>query len=281
MAAKIDIKRNSRMRLTRDGYRAERIATISNVSGTAEEVLYNAINDSQLPDIGDAHPEVADITLQSLDCQPLGGGRFRVVMTYFKDSGQTTTRANAEVRLQSSLAVEEENVDSGGGAMTATYLAGSTLVKQVFTAEVERPRATFEFEYTVAAIPHEDINAYMGRVNKTAWNGYARGTILCAGIDAQPAGADYRVTYTFAYRAGGWDYQGKLLSNPYAVNPVSIAPGDPDYEIDYDNQTKSFSMYFEAELNDLGFTFDSVNYIAKYNKGKIQITGTDAELSKA
>lgn len=279
MTAKIDIKRSSRVRLTEDGYRAERVAMVSGVSGTAAQVLYNAINDSQLPDIGDAHPEISDITLQSIDCQPAGGGQFRVVMSYYKDSGQTTTKASAEVRMSTGFAVEEQNTDSNGEAMTATYLAGTSLVKQVFTAEVERPRSTFEFEYTASAIPHGDINIYLGKINSTAWNGYAAGTILCAGIDARPAGSDYRVTYTFTYRAEGWNYQGKLLSNPYAVNPVSVAPGDPDNLIDYDNQTKTFNVYLPVELNDLGFTFETVSYTAQYNKGTFRITGSDATLS--
>lgn len=278
MTAKIDIKKNSRVKLDRDGYRAERIAIVSGVTGTAEQVLYNAINDSQLPDIGDAHPDIASITLQDLSCEPQGGGHYRIVMSYYKDSGQASTSASAEVRANTGLAVEETALDVNGDAMTAVYVTyGGGLVRQRFTAEVERPRIVFDFEYTSSNYPTEDINSYLGKVNSLAWNGYAPGTILCSAIDVDQSGANFRVRYSFAYRVDGWQFTGKLV---YSL-PVYLAEGAPDYGIDLETGTKPFSVYKSVDFTPLGFTFDTINYTATYDKGRINIVGFDAVLTVA
>ena len=62
MTAKIDIKKSSRLKLDKNGYRAWRVAIGSGVIGDPDEILYNAINDGELPNIGDTHPAIPGIT---------------------------------------------------------------------------------------------------------------------------------------------------------------------------------------------------------------------------
>lgn len=278
MAANIDIKKSSRIKLDKDGYRATRIAIVSGVAGTAESVLYNAINDSQLPDIGDVHPDVSSITLQDIVCEPMSGGQYRVTMMYYKDSGQTGTSASAEVRANTGLAVEETSLDINGDSMVANYgTLGGALIRQRFTAEVERPRIVFDFEYTASAYPTTDINTYLGKVNSIAWNGYAPGTIMCSAINVDQAGAEYRVRYSFAYRVDGWQFRAKLA---YAI-PVFLVAEAPDYGIDLETGTKNFTVYNTVDFTPLGFTFDTVGYTALYEKGRAVITGADVTLTVA
>lgn len=279
MVAKVDIKESSRIQLDKNGYSAERVAIVSGVAGTAAEVLFNAINDSQLPDIGDAHPDVSNITLQKLSCEPLGGGRFRVLMTYFKDTGQTTTSSNAESRTSSGLAVEETHLDINGVALKTAYATGYGTVqtRQTYTAEVERPRIQFNFEYTAADYPTADLNKYLGKINSTAWNGYAPETILCAGIDIDQAGADFRVKYTFAYREETWQFLAKTRFSP----PLIAHPSDPDAALDLDTGTRVFDVYKTVDFTPLGFTLETIDYTAQYNQGVFRITGSDAALTVA
>ena len=279
MAAKIDIKRSSRIKLTREGYRAERIAMVSGVSGSAESVLYNAINDAALPDIGDAHPDVSDITLNDISCEPVGGGRYQIKMSYYKDAGSTTTSSAAQSRMSSGLAVEETHTDINGKRMKTAFVTayGLSLFRQSFTGEVERPRITIEFEYTAAGYPTADINKYLGKINSTAWNGYAVETILCSGINVDQAGTEYRVTYSFAYRPETWAFIGRTSQPP----PLNVHPIDPDSKLDLATGTIPFDVYRQVDFSPLGFTLETVNNTTPMDGAEILVTGFDATLTVA
>lgn len=277
MAASIDIKNSSRIRLTAAGFRAERVAVVSGVSGTAAQVLYNAINDAALPDIGDAHPEEASITLNDISCEPLGGGRYRVVMSYYKDPGVVTDSSSAEGRLVTGLSVEETHEDINGQPMDTSYwLVGSvSIALQRFTAEVERPRMTFHFEYTATGFPTSDILNYLGKINSAIWNGFPIGTILCSAIDTDQNGANFRVKYSFAYRAEGWQFVGKVSYHPDSI----AASNDPG--LDAATGLRPFNVYRSVDFTALGFVLVSVAYPLVANSGVIRIVGSDATLTVA
>ena len=275
MAAHIDILNSSNITLNRDGYRAQRVAMVSGVSGTAAEVLYNAINDAALPDIGDAHPDVSTITLQEVTCTPLGGGQYKVVMSYYKDAGSTTGTSTAQPRCTVAVAVEETSLDIDGVSMQTAYRKSGAVISQRFTAEVERPRITFEFEYIATTWPTSALTTYAGKINSVAWNGYATGTILCTGINVSPEGDNYSVVYSFAYRPEGWQYQAKTANPP----PLLASITEPDALLDLDTGIRPYSVYASVDFSALGFTFDSVGYTAQFLTGKFRITGSDATLT--
>jgi len=277
MAAKIDIKENSQISLNRDGYRSQRVAIVSGVTGTAAEVLFNAINDAALPDIGDVHPEVSTITLQEVICAPLGGGQYKVTMTYYKDAGTSTGPSTAQPRATVAVGVEETSLDVNGVSMQTAYRAAGATFSQRFTAEVERPRITFEFEYIATSWPTSELTTYAGKVNSVAWNGYAAGSILCTGINVTPEGDNYSVVYSFAYRPEGWQYQAKTQQPA----PLLASITNPDPELDLETGIRLYTVYSTVDFNALGFSFDSVGYTGQYLTGQFKITGFDATLTVA
>ena len=72
MAVSIDKKKSSRISYGKNGFRVERTAIVSNVTGNAENLLYRAITDSSLPQYGDPHPTVPGIALKNITADPLG-----------------------------------------------------------------------------------------------------------------------------------------------------------------------------------------------------------------
>jgi len=276
MAAKIDIKKSARIRLDKNGYRAERVAIVTGVTGTAAQVLYNAINDSSLPDIGDAHPDVAEITLNDITCDPLGGGAFRVVMSYYKDSGATTSSSSAEARLVSGLSVEETHEDINGVPMDTRYsIIGNSFVSQRFTAEVERPRVSIQFEYTATGFPTSDIAKYLGKINSVTWNGYPPGTVLCSSIDVDQNGTNFRVTYSFTYRPEGWQFIAKVQYPPWDL------VGTTDENLDIETGLREYDVYRTVDFTPLGFALTAISYPLVANQGVFSITGFDAALTVA
>jgi hypothetical protein len=277
MAAKIDIKKNSRIKLTAAGYRAERVAIVSGTTGTAAEVLFNAINDAALPNIGDAHPDISTITLNDIVCDPLGGNRYKVVMSYYKDSGTTTTSSAAEARLVSGLSVEETHTDIDGQTLDTSFflVGGISIARQRFTAEVERPRMSIGFEYTATGFPTNDINKYLGKVNSTIWNGYPAGSILCSSIDVDQNGDNFRVSYNFTYRPEGWQFKGKAAYHPDDI-ASAIDPG-----LDAETGIREWQVYRTVDFTPLGFTLTEIGFPLVADSGAFKITGFDATLTVA
>ena len=277
MTAKIDLQDNSQISLTRDGYKAQRVAMVTGVSGTAAQVLYNAINDAQLPDIGDPHPDVSTITLQDIICVPLGGGQFKVTLSYYKDATSSTGASTAQPRASVAVAVEESSTDVNGQSMQTSYRKGGATVSQRFTAEIERPRLTFEFTYIGTTWPTTELTKYAGKINSAVWNGYPIGTILCTGIDVTPEGDNYSITFGFAYKSEGWQYLAKTSNVP----PLQASITDPDNNLNLETGVRPFDVYKTVDFNPLSFSFDSVGYVGEYLTGVFRITGFDATLTVA
>jgi len=254
MTVKIDIKKNSRITYGKDGYRAERIAIISGVTGDADELLYNALNDASMPAYGDAHPAIAEITLQSISVNPLGGGNYQAIMLYYQDDG--TGQSTSTIRASASTASDETQSDINGDPLfftiTASTYASRTTQSQLFTAQVERPRHRLSFEYIGSAYPAAEINKYLGRVNDAPWNGFASKTLLCSSIDATSEGDNYNITFSFDHAPATWQYVGALTGRDYQI-PATAHPTDPTDGVDLYDLAKRFDVYETADFSALGF----------------------------
>jgi len=276
MAAKLDLKDSSQISLTKEGYRAQRIALVSGVAGTAAQVLFNAINDGGLPDIGDAHPDISTITLNDITCSPLGGGQFKITLSYYKDSGTTTTSSTAEARVSSGLSVEETHEDINGQPMDSSYqIFGGGFASQRFTAEVERPRMSINFEYTATGFPTNDITKYLGKINSATWNGYPPKTILCSAIDADQNGDNFRVSYTFTYRAEGWQFKGKTQYPPEEITASA------DDGLDLTTGIREWDVYRTVNFSPLGFSLTEIGYPLVANSAAFRILSPGATLTVA
>jgi len=258
MTAKIDLKANSRIQLDKNGYRVERVALVSGVVGNIDALLKNAIEDAQLPNYGDAYPTIAEITLNNIVCTPLGGGKYKITMSYYKDTAIATGSASAKVTISASTATEEITKDLTGAAFATKYNgtpdngSGGIMTGNVWSnVTVDRPRLNIDFEYTSASVPTADISTYLGAINSVIWNGYAAKTILCTAIDVTEQGSGYKIRYSFSYNADEWGFVGQVLG---AELPLLAHPVTPDAGLDLTTGQRPFDVFPTADFTPLGFT---------------------------
>ena len=250
MTVKIDLKSSSRLRLDKNGYRAERIAQVSGVTGNIDALLYNALNDAGLPNVGDVHPVIDNITLQTIETVDQGGGNYRVVMSYFNDLGTEAGIDNARYKGRVNASTEVIYRDRNGDVMQTEYLVEGLRVSEYFPAEIERAMLIMEFEYTDPFFPQAEINKYMGKINSTPWLGYAENTIYLAGISVDDQGENYSIKFSFQYNPETWIFSPTVA---YHYNIIEAHPDRPDADLDLDSGTKDFEVYETVDFSPLGF----------------------------
>lgn len=257
MTATLDIIENTSISLDKDGYRVERIAIVEGVTGaTNSEKIYNAINDVQLPNLGDAHPDIASITLNDIQGRVIDNQTVEVTLSYYSDHGAATGSANATVRASSGTTEEETNTDIYSNRLhfytNFNTASGFTFDSGVFTAEVQQPRLVIDFEYTSTTFPYDEIKQYMGKVNSIPWNGYPAKTILCTAINANEEGDNYRVSFSFAHKKETWQFYAALKSNNMTL-PGSDHATKPDALVDLYAAAKFFDVYESVDFTPLSF----------------------------
>lgn len=269
MTAILDIIENTSIIQNKNGYTVTRIAIVESVSGNASTRIYNAINDAQLPNLGDAHPDISTITLNDISGEVIDNETVKVTMSYYNDPESATTQATAAVRATGSTALDETQTDVNGDRLYFKIAAdvfgpGIAYESITYTAEVERPRLSIEFNYTGTAYPHSDIQAYLGRVNDNVWNGYPAKSMLCSAINVNERGDNFDISYTFVNNEKGWQFLAAL--NEKNLNlPASVHPTDPTDGVDLYDAGKKFDVYQTADFSALGFTL-GIDYA--------EITGT-------
>ena len=252
MAAALDIKENARISRDKNGYRVDRIAIVTGVTGTASQRLYNAINDIGLPNYGDVHPDIAGIYLNDITADVIDPETVRVTMSYYNDPSDAEG-GETSVRVSAGTTIEEVTTDILGAAMETEYTVTEeifnwTTVKPTFTADVEIPRLTFDFETTSATLPKTSMDTYHGKINSAIWNGYAIGTILCAAVNIDQQGDEFKIRYSFIYNADTWKFLAKVPDAPGNIASTT------DLDLDILTGIKEFDVYESVDFTPLGFT---------------------------
>lgn len=249
MAVNFD-KVSSRVSKDATGLRIDRVAHVTGVTGDADERLINALADASMPDIGDAHPVATGIFLREITGRVIDPATVEVTLSYYYEQGAETGSSNATSSASATTTFEETKFDKDGNQLVTQYVAsGVTVSRDSFTAEVERPRITFEFEYRSATFPKTDINSYLGKINSATWNGYAVETILCTAVNVQQNESDYTVRFSFAYNADTWAFNARTT-----YQPTSDHPTDPDSDLNKTTATRPFDVYDTVSFASLGFT---------------------------
>ena len=251
MAVTIDIKDGARISRTKNGYRADRIAIVSGVTGSASARLYNAITDSGLPAYGSAHPSISTIYLNDITGDVIDPDTVKLTLSYYDDptnadGGETTSRASG------TTTIEEVKLDINGDAMVTQYTGASIPIisGETFTAEVERPRVTFDFEFTSSTFPKSTIDTYLGKINSVIWNGYPVKTILCTAVNTDKQGDDYKIRISFAYNPDTWVFLAKTSYYP----PLLDHPSNVDSSLDLATGTRPWDVYSTADFSPLALT---------------------------
>lgn len=249
MSAKLEIKESSRISIDKNGFRVERVAHVSDVSGNNDAQLYRAITDSDLPRVGDPHPVVPNVTVQTLTASPLGGGRYRVVIVYARDTDATGGSDESTVRVSGNTTLEEVKTDASGARLVTYYVSGNSFFTKRFTAEIEKPRLIYDFSYTAKRFPKRELDTYLGKVNSRRWNGYGEKQVLCTGVNVDEQGDDFLVRFTFAINEDTWKYFGVIPRQNVQLNPQL-----PDPLLNLETGVRPFDVYASVDFTPLGFT---------------------------
>lgn len=257
MTVKTDIAEQHVVRRDANGYQVERIFYIDGLAGVDSARLINAMITSGIPQYGDPHPFVPDIQVTSVTAEPLSnsGQSARVSVMYSEPSEDDLleTGQNQEtVELSTNLADEETFFDVDGNLLIAEWratpnFATPQLIKYGST-NVERPQMRVTLTRIEPAPPKEAISKYLGKLNLSEWSGFPAGTWLCSGINAREDRGEYKVDYSFVYRAEGWKVE-------IIIGLTAEQGNEAPIDVDIGNGFARYEVYDRANFNELGLTF--------------------------
>lgn len=256
MAIKLDIKKGSSITRDKDGWNIQRMGLLTYdltdpLLPSVDAILHAAATDGTLPALGDPHPSIATVFLERITAEPLSAGKYSITLTYTDAVGFPGT-SNIAKRVNATTALDQTGVDKNGTAMSTVYrtqndIDNSWFSYEFFTADIERPRATIEFEYTVTgAYPSALIDTYLGKLNSVTWNGYAVETVMCSDIRIQPQGEDWRVSIAFVYSPQGWEYTAQIAA------PIDHVVTFTDATLNTTTGRKTFDIYQTVDFTPLG-----------------------------
>ena len=244
----------------KDGFSAERIFFVDDVGGNAEQKLYNAMIQSGIPQYGDPHPFLPEVQVTNITAVPhKNGQQIRINVSYSLPSVQDVAETESEdenspgtVSLNSSTSREVAFRDINGELLRTQYvdqIAGNISIQTKYAeADVQRPQLQVTFSRTESEIPKDRIDTYLGKVNSTAWSGYAPKTWLCSSITARENQNKFDVTYRFLYNKETWRLEviHGLTQEQADALPIDVETG---------NGYAVYDVYESADFNALGVSF--------------------------
>lgn len=243
-----------------NGYETDRIAIVTGVTGDGSARLYNAVNTTGVPAIGDAHPDIAVAHLRSIDARPKDSDTVELVLKYREStSTHISLKDDPEISVGASVSQIETNKDADDNVIAVQYTYPSTYTKREEYAGkthdqgglVSRlmPQRTYTVRKRLSATASQieaTNDIYQGKVNAFAWRGYQPRTWLCVGISGQSndGGQTYAVTYQFQYNPYTWDT---------VVTFIDPNDGKPPINLDA-NGVKYVKVYNEIDFAGLGIS---------------------------
>ena len=262
---------------TRDGYQFTRKAIVEDLSsdsGDSDEVrLYDAINNSGLPNIGDPHPAIATCTLNKIEAVAIEPNYIELKLIYSTKrlSLDPDVDDPASISMDSSLVSTETSKDKDGeNLVKMRYLHYQGDIKpdnpeEIFASDTYTPWVLpvvpklipsriymVRKKVAVSVSALETINhTYQGTVNSVTWRGYGARKWLCLGISwySEDGGLTYIITYQFQYNPNNYDVDvfwrepttGKV---PFDATDIAVQP----------DAGKTYTIYEETDFNNLNLS---------------------------
>lgn len=204
---KRDVIEGSSVRLTADGYEADRVFLVDGVTGPAHAMEYLALTVPGLPQWGEPHPSIPDAFVNAIVPTSKGGGSFSIRVGY---APRKSSSDPAQTTIMVGTTCQQETVyqDVNGVLLTVTGPDpddADVTKTQAGTMSVFRPQTTLQFRRTEEESPGDKSILYSGKVNSTKWTVHPNsqpGQWLCMGIVGVSSdnGATYEVTYDFVFK---------------------------------------------------------------------------------
>jgi len=289
----IDIVDGARGEKTANGYRFTRVAYVESPTAKSGRVddaarIYEAMNDTGIPDIGDSHPDVLACLLTRVVCTAIDPNQLTLELIYETNqyNYQVITLGQDDISMESTLSQVETTKDYNGanfGALSYTWPIGAvnphkptktdpsdstktvtnlldaplTLNSELPVAPLYIPGRLLRVRKRVSGKDHNDLEAlneaYQGHVNASTWRGYNPRTWMCTGISWRTT--DRRTTYMtdteFQYKFDTYNIY-SVFKDPFNGKvPGDVFTQDSAYDV---NQVQR-EADFDALISTLGITF--------------------------
>ena len=281
----IDLVDNNDGEKTWRGYKFTRNAIVTSPveqSGRVDDAarIFEAINDTGVPDIGDSHPSVAASLVKRIYCLSIEPNILTLRIEYETPDPnfQIRTLGLTDISMESSLIQTESTKDFDGANLTPlfyTYAAGTpdpsdptkkdednkTVVNNLDDPLILRselplvpvyiPAMILTYRKQVTGTNEDTLEAlnklYQGAVNDGVWRGYNARTWLCVGINWRVSEYQFSffVELRFQYKFDTFDVEG-VFKDPY----TGKIPGDIDTTGNGDSFRK-YRIQPEADFDDL------------------------------
>ncbi len=253
----IDLVDNNDGEKTWRGYKFTRNAIVTSPeeqSGRVDDAarIFEAINDTGVPDIGDEHPNVASSLLKRIYCASIEPNILTLRLEYETPPPgyQIQTLGLTDISMESSLIQTETTKDYNGSNLSAvSYLyqsgtpnpanpvaadgtpnllgANLPLRSELPVVPVYIPAMVLTYRKRVTGTDEDELEAlnkiYQGAVNGASWRGYNARTWLCVGLNWRIS--EYRLTFfvelRFQYKFDTFDTE-VVFRDPY----TGKVPGD-------------------------------------------------------
>lgn len=248
------------------GYRATRTWKVTGISAGTSMVkaIDDAIDNSDLPDFGDTHPDsggspadIGDILVEDISGSWIDDENTmaEIVVTYSRPSFETQEPSEnpdeAIIQVGSTVSTIRTNKDASDTDIVISLTGEEDQLAEV---DVEVPQTVLMFQRRESTNPITKSLTYSGKVNSGSLGGgtYAAGTLLCLGIegDSSDNGLTWTITYRFQYDPAGWNGQTVVYIDPDTDRPhadVDLSTGSAGWE--------SVDMYDTANFSNLTLSF--------------------------
>ena len=252
----IDLVDNNDGEKTWRGYKFTRNAIVTSPveqSGRVDDAarIFEAINDTDVPEIGDPHPNVASSFVKRIYCESIEPNILTLRIEYETPPPgyQIQTLGLTDTSMEASLIQTETTKDYNGSNLSAVsyqYASGTpnpanpvaadgtpnllganlTLRSELPVVPVYIPAMVLAFkkQRTTNEAALEALNKqYQGAVNNASWRGYSARTWLCVGLNWRVS--EYRKSFfielKFQYKFDNYDTE-VVFRDPY----TGKVPGD-------------------------------------------------------
>ncbi len=237
---KMDRTSGALLRHTAEGLEAQRQAFITGITD-----LQQALDHPDLPRIGQAHPEVHQLVVQSITAKPDGPNAAIITINYHSPAGRSE---QPKVSVGTALRQELTETDLAGNRITVAYSQtgdAANMVTQGARVAVLKPQTEMSLTRLQTTHPARTARMYAGTVNRTAIFEGEPGTWLCTSIDgeSEDGGVTFLVTYRFQYNSQGWQPTVSYTNPKTNRPPADLVAGVG---------IKKVSLYRQEEFKNLG-----------------------------
>lgn len=243
-----------------DGIKVSRVFMVSGIEGNPSGIIPAALTAGRIPQVGEPHPSIGNITCDSVTAVPVDGAEVQVTANYSAlKTGQTAVDENAQVQISFSSSVQSVETNQFFNASNNKELM---ILEYTFPPDEDPngvagpkkivPTATREQAILVATLsrleskpPLEKSKAFTEHLNKRTFLGSGPRTWLCTSITgvSSDGGQTYQVTYVFEFSQDKWD-----TTLAWRDEETGAIPDDVDTQPE---ALKAFQLQPTANFQDL------------------------------